>query len=81
MAAYCRLSSLFPARKDVHPFPKGSILDQFAKTQGNYYPDPHLTIGYSTVLSPQVQQAISGQSSAADALKAAADQINKELHK
>ena len=23
MAAYCRLSSLFPARKDVHPFPAG----------------------------------------------------------
>ena len=81
MAAYCRLSSLFPARTDVHPFPKGSILDQFAKTQGNYYPDPHLTIGYSTVLSPAVQQAISGQASTEDALKSAADQINKELHK
>ncbi len=81
MSAYCRLTSLFPARKDVHPFPKGSILDQFGKTQGNYYPDPHLTIGYSTVLSPAVQQAISGQQTPQAALSAAADQINRELHK
>lgn len=81
MAAYCRLTSLFPARSDVHPFPANSLLGQFAKTQRNYYPDPHLTIGYSTILSPLVEQAISGQISTAQALTQAADQINRELHK
>jgi multiple sugar transport system substrate-binding protein len=81
MAAYCRLTSLFPARKDVHPFPAGSLLAQFSTTQKNYFPDPHLTIGYSTILSPQVQQAISGQVSTASALTTAADQINRELGK
>jgi hypothetical protein len=33
------------------------------------------------VLDPQVERAISGQTSTADALTAAAQQINQELHK
>jgi multiple sugar transport system substrate-binding protein len=80
-AAYCKLVSLFPARNDVHPFPANSLLGKFAPTQGNYWPEPIVSVSWNTVLDPQVERAISGQASTADALTAAAQQINQELHK
>jgi multiple sugar transport system substrate-binding protein len=80
-AAYCRLVSLFPARNDVHPFPANTLLGKFAPTQGNYWPEPLLPISWNTVTDPEVERAISGQVSTAQALTAAAQQINLELHK
>jgi multiple sugar transport system substrate-binding protein len=80
-SAYCRLVSLYPARNGIHPFAPSSILGQFAPTQGNYLPEPIMSVSWNTVLDPEVERIVSGQVTAAAGLQAAAQQINLELHK
>ncbi len=80
-AAYCRLVSLYPARNDVHPFPANTILGKFEPFQRNYLAEPITSVSWNTVLDPQVERIVSGQTSAASGLQAAAQQINLELHK
>ena len=81
MGGYCRLTQLFPARKDVHPFPANSLLGRIAPTQGNFLATPLISVAWNTALDPQAENAITGQSSSLAALKAASQQINQELNK
>jgi ABC-type glycerol-3-phosphate transport system substrate-binding protein len=81
MAGYCRLTQLFPARKDVHPFPPSSLLGRMAPTQGNFLASPLISVAWNTALDPQAENAITGQTSSQAALKATAQQINQELNK
>ncbi len=76
---YAHLSGLFPARKGLNPFAGDPTQQAYQKTQTNYMLLPRLPFDYWSILSPQIELALTGTESPAQALNAAASQINNQL--
>jgi len=76
---YCQLARLFPCRSDVNPFEGDALSEAFAATQKNYMRLPALPFDYWTIVMPEVEGALNGQQSAADALDVAAKRINDRI--
>lgn len=72
---YAQLTGLFPARTGSVPFADDAVLQSFQDTQGGFMSTPRRTFDYWSILTPAVEQAISGQVPADEALRAASDQI------
>jgi len=76
---YCQLARLFPCRSDVNPFEGDALSEAFAATQKNYMRLPALPFDYWTIVMPEIEGALNGQQSAADALDVAAKRINDRI--
>ncbi len=76
---YCQLAKLFPCRSDVNPFAGDALSEAFAATQKNYMRLPALPFDYWTIVMPEIEAALNGQQSAADALDVAAKRINDRI--
>jgi ABC-type glycerol-3-phosphate transport system substrate-binding protein len=76
---YAQLSRLFPSRTDVNPFEGDALSEAFALTQKNYMRLPALPFDYWTIVMPEIEGALNGQTSAADALSVSAERINERI--
>lgn len=76
---YAQLSSLFASRTDVNPFEGNALSEAFAATQKNYMRLPALPFDYWTIMMPEVEGALNGQTSAEDALSVSAQRINDRI--
>lgn len=76
---YAQLSNLFASRTDINPFEGDALTEAFAETQKNYMRLPALPFDYWTIVMPEIEAALNGQQSAADALDISAQRINDRI--
>ncbi len=76
---YAQLSRLFASRTDVNPFEGDALSEAFAATQKNYMRLPALPFDYWTIIMPEIEGSLNGQTSAADALSVSAERINERI--
>jgi sn-glycerol 3-phosphate transport system substrate-binding protein len=79
MTDYAKLVQLFATRLDIKPFEGNALMSAFAPTQKNYMRLPTLPFDYWGIMMPECESALTGQESAADALKNAGDAITAKL--
>jgi ABC-type glycerol-3-phosphate transport system substrate-binding protein len=79
MTDYALLSRLFHCRTDINPFEGDELSTAFAETQRNYMRLPALPFDYWTIIMPEIEGALNGQTSAEDALTVSAERINQRI--
>lgn len=79
MSDYAQLSRLFHCRTDINPFEGDALMTAFAPTQRNYMRLPSLPFDFWGILMPECEAALTGQTSAGDALTNAANAITAKI--
>ncbi len=79
MSEYALLSRLFHCRLDINPFEGDELSTAFAETQRNYMRLPALPFDYWSIVMPEIEAALNGQTSAEDALTDSAERINERI--
>lgn len=77
--SFSKEAETIPAANGWSPFAAASLMGQNAAAQGTYTPLPQLPFDYWTITMPLVEQALIGQTSVAQALTTAANEVNSQI--